>query len=84
MQFHNLYCLSVNRITYTIHISYAAYSFFFSMDNSVLYKNLNFQDIYIYKTNILIYLYVQQDATLRSLFYLETALHVVGGTNTHY
>jgi hypothetical protein len=26
---------------------------------------------------------IQQDATLRSLFYLETALHVSGGTITH-
>jgi len=31
--------------------------------------------------NILIY--IQQDATLHSLFYLETALHVSGGTSTH-
>jgi hypothetical protein len=26
----------------------------------------------------------QQDATLQSLFYLETALHVLGGTITHH
>jgi len=26
--------------------------------------------------------YIQQDATLHSLFYLETALHVSGGTTT--
>ena len=32
--------------------------------------------------NILIY--VQLDATLHSLFYLETALHVSGGTITHH
>ena len=32
----------------------------------------------VYRKNILIY--VQQDATLRSLFYLENALHVSGGT----
>jgi len=32
--------------------------------------------------NILIY--VQQDATLHSLFCLETALHVSGGTVTHH
>ena len=31
--------------------------------------------------NILIY--IQQDATLHSLFYPETALHVSGGTTTH-
>jgi len=28
--------------------------------------------------------YVQQDATLHSLFYLETALHVSDGTSTHH
>jgi hypothetical protein len=34
------------------------------------------------RNNILIY--IQQDATLHSLFYLETALHVSGGTTTHH
>jgi len=29
-------------------------------------------------------MYVQQDATLHSLFYLETALHVSGGTTNHH
>ena len=32
--------------------------------------------------NILIY--VQQDATLNSLFYMKTAVHVSGGTTTHH
>ena len=32
----------------------------------------------------LILMYVQQDAMLHSLFYLETALHVSGGTTTHH
>jgi hypothetical protein len=36
----------------------------------------------VHRNNILIY--VQQDATLQSLFYLETALHVSGGTSTHH
>jgi hypothetical protein len=36
----------------------------------------------VYPKNILIY--IQQDATLHGLFYLETALHVSGGTTTHY
>ena len=36
----------------------------------------------MYRNNILIY--IQQDAALRSLFYLETALHVSGGTTTHH
>jgi hypothetical protein len=29
-------------------------------------------------------IYIQQDATLRILFYLETALRVSGGTSTHH
>ena len=31
-----------------------------------------------------ILIHIQQDATLHSLFYLETALHVSGGTITHH
>jgi len=34
----------------------------------------------VHHNNILIY--IQQDATLHSLFYLETAVHVSGGTIT--
>ena len=29
-------------------------------------------------------IYIQQGAKLHSLFYLETALHVSGGTSTHH
>jgi len=29
-------------------------------------------------------IYIQQDATLHSLFYLETVLHVSGGTSTYH
>jgi hypothetical protein len=36
----------------------------------------------VHHNNILIY--IQQDATLHSLFYLETALNVSGGTITHH
>jgi hypothetical protein len=36
----------------------------------------------VHRKNIIIY--IQQDATLQSLFYLETALHVPGGTSTHH
>jgi len=36
----------------------------------------------VHRNNILIY--IQQDAKLHSLFYLETALHVSGGTTTHH
>jgi hypothetical protein len=34
------------------------------------------------RNNIVIY--IRQDATLHRLFYLETALHVSGGTTTHH
>jgi hypothetical protein len=36
----------------------------------------------VHRNNILIY--IQQDATLHSLLYLETVLHVSGGTSTHH
>jgi hypothetical protein len=36
----------------------------------------------MHRNNILIY--IQQDATLHYLFYLETALHVSGGMTTHH
>jgi hypothetical protein len=36
----------------------------------------------VHRKNILIY--IQQDTTLHCLFYLEIALHVSGGTTTHY
>jgi len=36
----------------------------------------------VHRKNILIY--VQQDATLHSLFFMETALHVSCGTITHH
>jgi hypothetical protein len=36
----------------------------------------------VHRNNILIY--IQQDATLHGLFYLQTALHVSGGTITHH
>jgi hypothetical protein len=36
----------------------------------------------VHHNNILIY--IQQDATLHSLFYPETALHVSGGIITHH
>ena len=35
----------------------------------------------MHRNNILIY--IQQDTTLHSLFYLENDLHVSGGTITH-
>ena len=45
-------------------------SIYFNVDGSV------------HRNNILIY--IQQDATLHTLFYLEYALHVSGGTSIHH
>jgi hypothetical protein len=36
----------------------------------------------VHRKNILIY--IQQDAVLHSLFYLETALHILDVTTTHH
>ena len=36
----------------------------------------------MHRNNILIY--IQKDVALHSLFYLETSLHVSGGTITHH
>ena len=38
----------------------------------------------VYDTIFTILIYIQQDATLHSLFYLETALLVSDGTITHH
>jgi hypothetical protein len=44
-----------------------------------------FQSRHIFTTNVShILIYIQQDAKLHSLFYLETALHVSGSTITHH
>ena len=45
-----------------------AYSFYLNVHVPVHFKNIP--------------IYIQQDARLHSLFYLETALHVSGGTST--
>ena len=34
--------------------------------------------------SMIIPIYTQQDTTLHSLFYLETAVHVSGGSTTHH
>jgi len=36
----------------------------------------------VHRKNILIY--IQQDTRLHSLLYMETALHISGGTTTHH
>jgi hypothetical protein len=52
-----------------------------AITNSGVFKAVNNKDSQPY-SNILIY--VEQDATLHSLFYLETARHVSSGTSTHH
>jgi len=53
---------------------------------SYMYVGLHVKHLKVYgsvhRNNIIIY--IQQDAMLHSLFYLETALHFSGGTITHY
>jgi hypothetical protein len=54
--------------------------------NALQYTSTDFNEFNVHgsvhRNNILIY--IQQDAALHSLFYLETALHVSGGTITHH
>jgi hypothetical protein len=50
----------------------------------IMWQIMNVLNVYgsVHRNNVLIY--IQQDATLHSLFYLETALHVSGCTSTHH
>ena len=45
-------------------------------------KHMMFEKLRRHQEFILIY--IQRDATLHSLFYMETVLHVSGGTTTHH
>ena len=58
---------------------FAHANFCTQLDNNTAQFNVHGS---VHRKNILIH--IQQDATLRSLFYLETALHVSGGTSTHH
>jgi len=49
---------------------------------SILFYSILFYSILFY--SILFYSNIKQDATLHSLFYLETALHISGGTTTQH
>ena len=68
------WCLTTQRWTFRFHKSRK-----FSHGNKIRGFNVHGS---VHRRNILIY--IQQDATLHSLFYLETALHVSGGTTTHH
>jgi hypothetical protein len=50
-------------------------------DYVIKFEEFNVQGS-VHRKNILIY--IPQDTALHNLFYLETALHVSGGTITHY
>jgi len=69
--------------TYIFPYQFMAYTEYFL--SFFLYENKLFQ--FTFTTNkwgkLHILIYIQQDATLHSLFYLETLLHVSGGTSTH-
>ena len=47
-------------------------------------RHLVFVTPLLLPTAVNILIYIQQDATLHSLLYLETALHISGGTTTHH
>ena len=49
-----------------------------------LYLWLSSFQLYVGKYILSMLIYIQQGATLHSLFYLETALHVSGGTTAHH
>ena len=51
------------------------------LKNKIQWKEFNVHGS-VYRNNILIY--IQEDATLHSSFYLEIALHVLGDTITHH
>ena len=55
---------------------------FISLYCGIFIKKLFDVNESVHRNNILIY--IQQDATLHSLFYLETVLHVSGGSFTHH
>ena len=58
---------------------HSCFIFVFYILNSMHYMS---NSISVTLTNNIL-IYIQQDATLHSLFYLKTALHVSGGTITH-
>jgi hypothetical protein len=58
------------------HLSFVSVSFE-AYKQADFYMGIEFNNKYLL-------MYIQQDATLRSLFYLETALHVSGGISTHH
>jgi len=66
----------VQRLQYPIHNNYKT--------SISAYHHLSIFNVHesVHRKNIPIY--IQQDATLHSLFYLETALQVSGGITTHH
>jgi hypothetical protein len=52
-----------------VHVTHKSFHIFFNVYGSVHLKN--------------ILIYVQIDAPLHSLFYLESVLHISGGNSTH-
>jgi hypothetical protein len=55
-----------------------------SSPQTLCFKDRNFPAFGLRHRNIFILIYIQHDATLHSLFYLETALHVSVGIITHH
>jgi len=75
---------------YSVFVEHCVFSLFFLFSSSLciitypkfVYKEEDHTLLSENTFNVLIY--IKQDATLHSLFYLETALHVSGGTTTHH
>ena len=65
------------------HIAFAYRTAYFLMGSGISFVVIRWAKYEIRSWNKLtlsILIYIQQDATLHSLFYLETALHILGGT----
>jgi hypothetical protein len=56
----------------------------YESENVILYYGRYRYVNYLLKLAYNFLIYIQQDATLQSLFYVETALHVSGSTITHH
>ena len=54
------------------------------MGDNIAHANCMLDTVGYRQTSEYVLIYVQQDATLHSLFYLETSLHVSGCTSIHH
>jgi hypothetical protein len=74
----HIHCIEI-RGSYLLHFPWDSAGFCGFLKRSLIVFNVHGS---VHRNNILIY--IQQDATLHSLFYLETAVYVSDGTITHH